>query len=574
MERAALGEETGPRAARRLLDEGLAILNGLWSGEPFDFSGRELSVRGEAPSRRRCNRRASRSGSPPTAAPRAAAPAPRLDGPFAPFRDGPPDDLRSSRRPSRWCARRARATPPSRSVLRRPRDAGRARPARGASAACRSNPRPSARAGRSPGHSSACARASRRTAALLGTSRYARACGSKRRAARDRSARTPSVASATPRPKWSARNPIAIGSGSSITREEREHRVHRDGASGSARYACAFAIGYARGSAPSRTARTRRPLRSGPRGTRTRTRRSERARERARAAARPCAAAPRPRPTRPTTAPTIRRKRRSCARPAEPDTVAQVQARERDHDLVEQRTQRTPIAQRRAVGSHNAEASAARRERRPPSPTSRARASRKLRVRAAPIGRSTARQPRRSSCASPRRTRPRTRQARSRRDRRARPQSPAQEARSSPLPRRVGEGRLRERDAAARERAVQEQRDDQEAVAGASPAAMQTSPSSASPRTRTNAAEPIREQESGGSSAKPGSAVIQNRSQPAASAYDTPNSLLISGEPTNGIPRRQLVEERDADRAAATSPDPVVPGLQPAIASSPSVPCR
>jgi alkanesulfonate monooxygenase SsuD/methylene tetrahydromethanopterin reductase-like flavin-dependent oxidoreductase (luciferase family) len=40
----AFGEEADPRARADLLDEGLAILDGLWSGEPFSFSGR-LTVR-------------------------------------------------------------------------------------------------------------------------------------------------------------------------------------------------------------------------------------------------------------------------------------------------------------------------------------------------------------------------------------------------------------------------------------------------------------------------------------------------------------------------------------------------
>jgi alkanesulfonate monooxygenase SsuD/methylene tetrahydromethanopterin reductase-like flavin-dependent oxidoreductase (luciferase family) len=41
---AAFGEETDARGRADLLDEGLEILAGLWSGEPFSFSGR-LTVR-------------------------------------------------------------------------------------------------------------------------------------------------------------------------------------------------------------------------------------------------------------------------------------------------------------------------------------------------------------------------------------------------------------------------------------------------------------------------------------------------------------------------------------------------
>ena len=36
---AAFGEEPDPRVRAELLDEGLAILDGLWSGEPFSFEG-------------------------------------------------------------------------------------------------------------------------------------------------------------------------------------------------------------------------------------------------------------------------------------------------------------------------------------------------------------------------------------------------------------------------------------------------------------------------------------------------------------------------------------------------------
>ena len=42
---ANLGEETDLRCRAQMLDEGLAILDGLWSGRPFSFSGRHYHVR-------------------------------------------------------------------------------------------------------------------------------------------------------------------------------------------------------------------------------------------------------------------------------------------------------------------------------------------------------------------------------------------------------------------------------------------------------------------------------------------------------------------------------------------------
>jgi alkanesulfonate monooxygenase SsuD/methylene tetrahydromethanopterin reductase-like flavin-dependent oxidoreductase (luciferase family) len=42
---AAFGEESDPRGRADLLDEGLEILSGLWSGEPFSFPGERLTVR-------------------------------------------------------------------------------------------------------------------------------------------------------------------------------------------------------------------------------------------------------------------------------------------------------------------------------------------------------------------------------------------------------------------------------------------------------------------------------------------------------------------------------------------------
>ena len=40
-----LGEEMAPRVRAKLLDEGLDILTGLWSGQPFDYDGERYRVR-------------------------------------------------------------------------------------------------------------------------------------------------------------------------------------------------------------------------------------------------------------------------------------------------------------------------------------------------------------------------------------------------------------------------------------------------------------------------------------------------------------------------------------------------
>lgn len=42
---AHFGEDAAPRRRARRLDEGLEILNGLWSGEPFSLSGEEYQIR-------------------------------------------------------------------------------------------------------------------------------------------------------------------------------------------------------------------------------------------------------------------------------------------------------------------------------------------------------------------------------------------------------------------------------------------------------------------------------------------------------------------------------------------------
>ena len=91
MEWEAFGEETDLVRRARLLDEGLEILTGLWRGEPFDFAGRELSVRGAQflPTPLQTPRIPIWiAGYWPQRAPlRRAA---RWDGLFALFRDGPP----------------------------------------------------------------------------------------------------------------------------------------------------------------------------------------------------------------------------------------------------------------------------------------------------------------------------------------------------------------------------------------------------------------------------------------------------------------------------------------------------
>jgi alkanesulfonate monooxygenase SsuD/methylene tetrahydromethanopterin reductase-like flavin-dependent oxidoreductase (luciferase family) len=44
VEFAALGEEADDRLRAEMLDEGLAVMNGLWSGSPFSFSGEHFTV--------------------------------------------------------------------------------------------------------------------------------------------------------------------------------------------------------------------------------------------------------------------------------------------------------------------------------------------------------------------------------------------------------------------------------------------------------------------------------------------------------------------------------------------------
>jgi alkanesulfonate monooxygenase SsuD/methylene tetrahydromethanopterin reductase-like flavin-dependent oxidoreductase (luciferase family) len=41
---AAFGDEPDPKLRAQMLDEGLEVLNGLWSGEPFSFTGEHFTV--------------------------------------------------------------------------------------------------------------------------------------------------------------------------------------------------------------------------------------------------------------------------------------------------------------------------------------------------------------------------------------------------------------------------------------------------------------------------------------------------------------------------------------------------
>ena len=61
------GEETDRKIRAELLDEGLDIVTGLWSGQSFSYSGKHYTVSADAkivaPPPRRCSSRESRSGS-------------------------------------------------------------------------------------------------------------------------------------------------------------------------------------------------------------------------------------------------------------------------------------------------------------------------------------------------------------------------------------------------------------------------------------------------------------------------------------------------------------------------------
>jgi alkanesulfonate monooxygenase SsuD/methylene tetrahydromethanopterin reductase-like flavin-dependent oxidoreductase (luciferase family) len=91
-----LGEAADPRQRAAMLDEGLAILAGLWQGEPFDFAGHHYSLRRAhfLPTPHQQPRIPIWVGGiwPNVAPMRRAA---RWDGVFPHFRDGmmPPDEL-------------------------------------------------------------------------------------------------------------------------------------------------------------------------------------------------------------------------------------------------------------------------------------------------------------------------------------------------------------------------------------------------------------------------------------------------------------------------------------------------
>jgi alkanesulfonate monooxygenase SsuD/methylene tetrahydromethanopterin reductase-like flavin-dependent oxidoreductase (luciferase family) len=61
-----LGEEADMRVRGAMLDEGLEVLTGLWSGEPFGHRGEHYRVAGDPPSR---------NGGPSSTLPRCSAPA-------------------------------------------------------------------------------------------------------------------------------------------------------------------------------------------------------------------------------------------------------------------------------------------------------------------------------------------------------------------------------------------------------------------------------------------------------------------------------------------------------------------
>lgn len=92
-----LGEAADPKQRAEMLDEALAILTGLWRGEPFDFEGRHYRLRRAhflPPPRQRPRIPVWVGGIWPNQAPmRRAA---RWDGVFPHFRDGmmPPAELR------------------------------------------------------------------------------------------------------------------------------------------------------------------------------------------------------------------------------------------------------------------------------------------------------------------------------------------------------------------------------------------------------------------------------------------------------------------------------------------------
>jgi alkanesulfonate monooxygenase SsuD/methylene tetrahydromethanopterin reductase-like flavin-dependent oxidoreductase (luciferase family) len=119
---AAFGEDPDPRVRADRLDEGLAILDGLWSGEPFSFEGEHHRVSGAQFLPRAVQEPRVRSGSP-GAGPTGARSGARRAG-TASSRSSRASSRGRCRCPSCWprpCATRASTaptTPPARSTLR------------------------------------------------------------------------------------------------------------------------------------------------------------------------------------------------------------------------------------------------------------------------------------------------------------------------------------------------------------------------------------------------------------------------------------------------------------------------
>jgi alkanesulfonate monooxygenase SsuD/methylene tetrahydromethanopterin reductase-like flavin-dependent oxidoreductase (luciferase family) len=108
-----LGEETDPRVRAEKLDEGLAVLTGLWRGEPFGFDGRHHRVRDACfvpPPLQRPRPPVWIAGYWPNRAPlRRAA---RWDGMFPLFRETPPEDVRCLEAAVRYVRERRRDAGP------------------------------------------------------------------------------------------------------------------------------------------------------------------------------------------------------------------------------------------------------------------------------------------------------------------------------------------------------------------------------------------------------------------------------------------------------------------------------
>ena len=96
------GEPVRPRVVAQRLDEGLAVLAGLWSGERVDFRGEQVTAADVSSGRPRCGGRARRSGSAATGRTGCRC-AGRPDGTAWYRRSSAPTDPGS--RPRRWWPR-------------------------------------------------------------------------------------------------------------------------------------------------------------------------------------------------------------------------------------------------------------------------------------------------------------------------------------------------------------------------------------------------------------------------------------------------------------------------------------